>query len=178
MKTIVATVAALLCAAGVAGAQDDRERKMDELKREFERSMKGLQQKFDSERERMQKEFKAAQEKLFGKKDEEKKPRGVEDMLRLVLERLDALEKRLDHEVPKFRGLEKLIPEERFKNFDFKRFGDGMPDEWRKWMEQMPKFKGAEDFKFEFRKAEPKKEEKKDEEKPGKKKKEKENDQD
>lgn len=169
MKMIVGTVAMLLCAAGLASAQDDRERKMDELKREFERSMKGLQQKFDAERERMQKEFKAAQEKLFGKKDEEKKPRSTEDLLRAVLDRLDALEKRLDHEMPRFKGgLERLIPEERFKNFDFKRF-DGMPDEWRKWMEQMPRFKGAEDFKFEFRKGEPKK----DEEKPEKKKKDK-----
>jgi len=174
MKTIVGTVAMLLCAAGLASAQDDRERKMDELKRDFERSMKGLQQKFDAERERMQKEFKAAQEKLFGKKDEEKKPRGTEDLLRAVLERLDALEKRLDHEMPRFKGLERLIPEERFKNFDFKRF-DGMPDEWRKWMEQMPRFKGAEDFKFEFRKGEPKKDEDKDKEKPGKKKEKQEN---
>ena len=42
------------------------------------------------------------------------------------------------------------------REFDFKRFEHGVPDEWRKWLEQMPRFKG-EDFKFEFRKAEPKK---------------------
>ena len=172
MKIVVATMALLLCGAGLASAQDDRERKMDELRREMERSMKALQQKFDAERERMQKEFKAAQEKLFGKKDEDKKPRSTEDLLRAVLDRLDALEKRLDHEMPRFKGLERLIPEEHFKNFDFKRF-EGMPDEWRKWMEQMPRFKGAEDFKFEFRKGEPKKDE--DKEKPGKKKEKQEN---
>ena len=170
MKTILATAAIILCAAGLATAQDDRERKMDELKREFDRSMKGLQQKFDAERDRMEKEFKAARERLFGKKDEEKKPRSAEDLLQRVLDRVDQLEKRLDKELPKLRGLERLIPEERFRNFDFKNFGEGMPDAWKKWMEQMPRFKGAEDFKFEFRKPEPKKGE--DQEKPGKKKKE------
>ena len=52
MRTVVATAAVLLGAAGIASAQDGR--KMDELQREFERAMKGLQQKFDEERGRLE----------------------------------------------------------------------------------------------------------------------------
>jgi hypothetical protein len=57
------------------------------------------------------------------------------------------------------------------RDFDFKRF-DGMPDEWRRWLEQMPRFKGGEDFKFEFRKPEKKDEDKREEKKEKPKKKE------
>ena len=44
MKSFVAVIALLLCGAGVASAQDDREKKMDELRREMERSFKSLQE--------------------------------------------------------------------------------------------------------------------------------------
>jgi len=170
MKIAVATMALLLCGAGLASAQDDRERKMDELRREMERSMKALQQKFEAERERLEKEFRAARERLLEKKDEKKderrdeKPRDLEGMVRELLRRVDGLEKKLDQQLPKLHELPRMMP----RDFDFKRFPDGVPDEWRKWLEQMPRFKGAEDFKFEFRKGEPKKDEER-KEKPKKK---------
>lgn len=154
MKIVVATVALLLAGAGLATAQDDRERKMDELRREMERSLKSLQQKFDVERERLEKEFKAARERLLEKKDErrDEKPRDLESMVRELLKRVDGLEKKLDQQLPRLHELPRMMP----KDFDFKRFQDGVPDEWRKWLEQMPRFKGSEDFRFEFRKGEPK----------------------
>src|SRR4051812_15177534 len=156
MKIVVATVALLLCGAGLAAAQDDRERRMDELRREMERSLKSLQQKFDVERERLEKEFKAARERLLEKKDErrDEKPRDLESTVRELLKRVDGLEKKLDQQLPRLHELPRMMP----KDFDFKRFQDGVPDECRKWLEQMPRFKGPEDFRFEFRKAEPKKE--------------------
>jgi hypothetical protein len=164
MKIAVATMALLLCGAGFVSAQDDRERKMDELRREMERSMKALQEKFEAERERLQKEFKAAREHFAEKKDERKdeKPRDLEGLVRELLKRVDSLEKKFDHQLPKLPDLPRMMP----RDFDFKRFQDGVPDEWRKWLEQMPRFKGPEDFRFEFRKGEPKKD--KDEERKDK----------
>jgi hypothetical protein len=73
-------------------------------------------------------------------------------MVRELLKRVDGLEKKLDQQLPRLHELPRMMP----KDFDFKRFQDGVPDEWRKWMEQMPRFKGSEDFRFEFRKGEPK----------------------
>lgn len=168
MKTVVATLALLLCGGGFVSAQDDREKKLDELRREMEKSLKGLQEKFDAERERLQKEFRAQRERLLEKKGGERKddgPRGVEDLLRELIQRVDALEKKMEHQLPKLHDLPRMLP----KDFDFKRFDGGVPDEWRRWMEQMPRFRGAEDFKFEFKKSEPKKD--KDEERKEKKKK-------
>src|SRR5579862_923799 len=98
MKIFVTTMALLLAGAGVASAQDDRERKLDELRREMERSMKSLQEKFETERERLQKEFKAARERLLEKKDEapgehkEGKPRDFESLVEQLQKRVDALE--------------------------------------------------------------------------------------
>lgn len=143
-----AVMAALFLAAGSAAAfgQDERDKRVEELKREFERTMKGLQQKFELERERLEKEFRGAQERLLEKKGEApekkgKEPRGVEDLLREILKRVESLEKKLDGELPRFR------------EFDFKRVPQGMPEEFRKWLEQMPKFKKEEDFRFEFKKS-------------------------
>jgi hypothetical protein len=166
MKTFVATMALLVCGAGIASAQDDRERKADELRRDMERSLKALQEKFDVERERLMKEFKAARERLLEKKEErgEQKPRDLEGMVRELLKRVDTLEKKLDTQLPRLRELPKELPRLMPKDFDFKRFQDGVPDEWRRWLEQMPRFRGGEDFKFEFRRAEPKKDQDKDEE--------------
>ncbi len=162
MKHAVLTAFCLAAGAGAAFAQDGGEKKFDDLKREFERSMKGLQEKFEQERARLEKEFKATRERLLEKRVEppgegKKKPLGgIEGMLGELLKRVESLEKKLEKEAPRLRELP--------RNFDFdfkKRFeGGGMPDEWRKWMEQMPRFKGAEDFKFEFRKDAPKKEKK------------------
>lgn len=158
MKIFAATMALLLCGAGLASAQDDRERKMDELRREMERSLKSLQQKFDVERERLEKEFKAARERLLEKKEErreerkDEKPRDLESVVRELLKRVDSLEKKLDGQLPRLHELPRMMP----RDFDFKRFQEGVPDEWRKWLEQMPRFKGADDFKFEFRKQAPK----------------------
>jgi hypothetical protein len=169
------TLAAILVGAGTAAAQDERDKKFDDLKREFERSMKALSEKFEQESARLKKEFKAAQERLLEKraepKGEEKKesPRSVEETLKLLLNKVEKLEKRLDGEVPKLRELPRLMPREPFREFEFKKFPDGLPDEWRKWLEQMPHFQEwrelipnpkGEDFKFEFRKAPPKKEKK------------------
>jgi hypothetical protein len=168
MKMIAATAAILLGAAGLASAQD--ERKMDELRREFERSMKGLQQKFEQERERLEKEFRTARERLLEKKgerkDEDKKPRSTEELLQRVLDRLDHLEKRLDHELPRFDF--KKMPFENFprfkdlpRDFDFRDFKEFAPS----WRELLPRFKDEFDFRKkgedDDRKDE-KKEEKKD----------------
>ena len=174
MKQVVLTAFCLAAGAGAAFAQDGADKRIEELKREFERSMKGLQEKFEQERARIEKEFKAARERMVEKraepgdeKNEKKKPQGVEGMLAEILKRVESLEKRLEKEAPRLRELPGMIP----KNFDFdfkKRFGDGggVPDEWRQWLEKMPRFKGGEDFKFEFRKdAPPPKKEKKDKEK-------------
>ncbi len=172
MKTIAATAAILLGAAGLASAQDDR--KMDELRREFERSMKGLQQKFDQERERLEKEFRAARERLLekkgGRQDEDRKPRSTEDLLQRVLDRLDHLEKRLDQELPRFDF--KKMPFEnlpRFKDlpkfdreFDFREFKQFAPY----WREFLPRFKDDDDRKDEKKEEKKdKKERKKDDEK-------------
>jgi hypothetical protein len=166
MRTLVTTVALLLGAAGVAVAQDERDRKADELKRDFERALKGLQQKFDVERDRLEKEFKAARDRLLekgfekkGERREEPKPRSTEELLQRVLERLDRLEKKLDHDLPRFDF--KDLP---FKNMprDFKDF-EGFRDFVPRWREFLPDFKDK-DFRFEFRKKDKrdKQDEKKD----------------
>ena len=167
MKTFVATMALWICGAGIASAQDDRERKADELRRDMERSLKALQEKFDVEREHLLKEFKAARERLLEKKEErrEEKPRDLESMVRELLKRVDTLEKKLDTQLPRLRELPKELPLLMPKNFDFKRFQDGVPEEWRHWLEQMPRFRGGEDYKFEFRRAEPKKDQDKEKDK-------------
>lgn len=152
MKTWAATLAVLLGAAGAASAQDEPKRKAEELQRDFERAMKGLQQKFDAERERLEKEFRAARERLLEKRDdrreaprrdEEKKPRSTEELLSRILERLDRLEKKLDHEMPRFDF--KDLPK-----FDFKRFED-FREFAPQWKEFLPKFEDRE-FRFEFKK--------------------------
>jgi hypothetical protein len=169
MKRTLMAAICLVAGAAAAFGQDEPDKRLENLKREFDRTMKGLAEKFDQERGRLEKEFKAARERLLEKKgdpQEKKEPRGVEDLLREVLKRVESLEKRLDGEMPRLRELHKVIP----RSFDFEKLPGVMPEEFRKWMEQMPKFKGGEDFKFEFRKgepkADPKADPKKDEEKP------------
>jgi len=170
MKTLVAAMALVLCGAGLAWAQDEKDRKADELRREMERSLKALQEKFDVERERVLKEFKAARERLLEKKEPrpDEKPRDLESMVRELLKRVDSLEQKLDTQLPKLRDLPRELPHLMPREFDFKRFQDGVPDEWRRWLEQMPRFRGGDDFKFEFRRAEPKKEPDRDEERKDK----------
>ena len=139
MKCAVWTAICLVAGAGAAFAQDP-DKRIEELKKEFERSMKGLQEKFEQERGRLEKEFKAARERLFPEKreappapDEKRKPRGVEEMLSEILKRVDQLEKRLNQEMPRLRELPKALPRMVPKDFDFKRFGgEGMPEEWKK----------------------------------------------
>lgn len=169
MKHAVLTAFCLAAGAGAAFAQDGGEKRFEDLKREFERSMKGLQEKFEQERARLEKEFKATRERLLEKRaeppgEEKKKPLGgIEGMLGELLKRVESLEKKLEKEAPRLRELPGMIP----RNFDFKkRFGEGggVPDEWRQWLEKMPRFKGGEDFKFEFRKDAPPKKEKKEKE--------------
>ena len=101
MRTVVATAAVLLGAAGMASAQDGR--KAEDLEREFERAMKMMQQKFEEERGRLEKEFRAARERLLRPEGEprpdserkrpdfEKKPQSTDELLRRILERLDHL---------------------------------------------------------------------------------------
>src|SRR5205085_5043293 len=110
MKTALATVALLLGSAGWASAQDDRDRKLDELKREFDRTMKTLQQKYEAERGAMERMFKEQMDRLRKggdrkegeRREEEKKPRSTDELLQRVLERLDRLERRLDQDLPRF----------------------------------------------------------------------------
>lgn len=166
MRTVVATAAVLLGAAGIASAQDGR--KMDELQREFERAMKGLQQKFEEERGRLEKEFRAQREKLtrpheeprpdFEKKRPEfdRKPQSTDELLRRVLDRLDHLEKRFD-EMPRFdfKSLPfKDLPRDFKMPFDFHKFDrefEGFREFAPRWREFMPKLKD-EEFRFEFKK--------------------------
>jgi len=163
MRLFVTTMALVVCGAGIASAQDDRERKMDELRRDMERTLEALQRKFASERERLEKEFKAARERLLEKKEEgpqdrkDEKPHDLDSLVRELLRRVDSLEKKLDGQLPKFHDLPRELPRLVPHDFDFKRLPDGLPEEWRHWLEQMPRFRGAEDFKFQFRRAEPKK---------------------
>ena len=162
MKRTVMAAICLVAGAAAAFGQDDPDKRLENLKREFDRTLKGLSEKFDQERARLEKEFKAAKERLLDRKadpQEKKEPRGVEDLLKEVLKRVESLEKRLDGEMPRFRELQRVIP----RAFDFEKLPGGMPEEFKKWLEQMPKWKGGEDFRFEFRKAEPKKD---DAEKP------------
>lgn len=171
MKTVVATAAVLLGAAGIASAQDGR--KMDELQREFERAMKGLQQKFDEERGRLEKEFRAQRDRLMRPQGEprpefDKKPQSTDELLRRILERLDRLEKRFD-DMPRFdfKSLPfKNLPHD-FKDMPFKfdKEFEGFREFAPRWREFMPKFKD-EEFRFEFKK----KGDKDDDDKPEKKK--------
>jgi hypothetical protein len=168
MKRTVMAVVCLAVGTAAAFGQDERDKRLDDLKREFERTMKGLQEKFEVERGRLEKEFRAAAERLLEKKDdpqEKKEPRGVEDLLKEILKRVESLEKRLDGELPRLREFQRVIP----RAFDLQKLPGAMPEEFRKWLEQMPKWKGGEDFKFEFRKADPKKDEEKPKAKPKKK---------
>ncbi len=170
MRIFVTTMALLLAGAGVASAQDEKEQKLDQLRREMERSMRSLKEKFDAERERLEKEFKVARERLLEKKDgepKEGKPRDFESLVEQLQKRVDALEKKVERELPKLRELPRMVP----KDFEFKKLPDGLPEEWRRWLEQMPRFKGGEDFKFEFRKQEKKGGDGDEPEKPKKKKK-------
>jgi hypothetical protein len=179
MKQAMWVAVFAVAGAGVAAAQEDR--KLDELKREFERSMKGLQEKFEAEKGRLEKEFKAAVGKLKGavkpepKKDEggkESRP-GLEQLVEKLIDRVDRLEKKLEG----FGGLYRGLP----KDFDFKRFGDFkdwtemMPPRFREFMEKRGEDK---EFRFDFKVPPGKKkdEEEKEEKKPQKKKDKKEED--
>jgi hypothetical protein len=181
MKHAVWVAVFAVAGAGAAAAQEDPDKRVDELKRQFERSLKGLQEKFDSEKGRLEKEFRSAVEKLKGGKAEPKKAEpkkgegekgkeggkmGLEQLVERLVDRVDRLEKKLDG----MGGLYRSLP----KDFDFKRFGDFkqfedwgelLPPRFREFME---KRKGDDEFRFEF-KAPPGK--KKDGEKPEEKKK-------
>ncbi len=166
--------------AGAAAAQEDR--KLEDLKREFERSMKVLQEKFEAERARLEKEFKAGVERLKGsgkaepKKDDGGKGKGarpaLEDLVERLIERVERLEERLEG----LGGLHRALP----KDFDFKRFGDFKKfEDWRelvppRFREFMPQ-EGDKEFRFEFKlppglrkKVEEKREEEKKERDPKK----------
>lgn len=174
MRQAVGVAAALILSAGAAWAQEEDRKKADDLRREFEKSLKALEEKFATERARLEKEFKAAREKLLppdekpekeGKKVEKKlekklDPKNLEDLVQKLLDRVEGLEKKLEGQLPRLREFRQFIPpREQFKDFDFKGFGERMPQEWRKWLEQMPRFKD-ENFKFEFRRPAPKEEKK------------------
>ncbi len=181
MKIVAAAAAMLLGAAGLASAQDGR--KAEELQREFDRAMKGLQQKFEEERARLEKEFRAARERLV--QPQKPPPKGepppferktdTQELLQRILERLERLERKLDHDMPRFEFKDmpfKNLPRE----FDFRKFEREM-EPFRelapRWREFLPKFKD-EDFRFEFKKKhDDEKEEKKSEKKKGEKKEEK-----
>ncbi len=179
MKQAAWTVVALVLAAGVAAAQEEPDKRLDDLRRSFEKSMKALQDKFSEEGSRLEKEFRAAREKLLGKPGEEKKeekkaekPRSLEEMVQRLLDRVEGLEKRLDQSVPRFQEFRRAIP----RDFDFKSMPDELrkwteklprfqQEDWKQWMEKMPRFRD-ENFKFDFKfpKDEKPKEKKKDEE--------------
>lgn len=155
MKQAVTAAILLAFGAGTAAAQDEPERKIEELKRGFEKSMKALHEKFQAERERLEKEFRAAQEKLGGRGPRKEEPRkeeprkegrpGLEGLIEKLIERVDRLEKRLDRDIPglKDRGSEMWkewrdrMPQGGEWNFDFRRGRDFIPPggrEWEKWV--------------------------------------------
>jgi len=121
MKQALITLVILAAGAGVAAAQEDPDRAMEDLRKKFEKSMKDLREKFEAERGRLEKDFKAAREKLLPRVEEkvEKKfkegSKSVEELLARLLERVEDLERRFDRDLPKFRRFE----------FDFK------DDRWR-----------------------------------------------
>jgi hypothetical protein len=175
-----------MAGAGVAAAQEDR--KLEDLRKEFERSMKGLQEKFEAERARLEKEFKAAREKLTGpkgepRKGEEKKSEAkpsLEQLVEKLIDRVDRLEKKLEGLGGLGRAFGRDFDFKQFRNFkDWEEF---MPPRFREFMPRGKKEEEKE-FRFEFRVPpgqkkkdgddEEKKEEKKDEKKKDEKKKDK-----
>lgn len=171
MKQAMWVAVFAVAGSGLAAAQDDR--RLDELKKEFERSMRGLQEKFEVEKGRLEKEFKGALDKLKGAaKPEPKKDDGgkgkdarpnLEQLVEKLIDRVDRLEKKLEG----VGGLYRSLP----RDFDFKKFGDFkqledwtelVPPRFREFMEKRKG--GDEEFRFEFKA--PPGQKKKEEEKP------------
>jgi molybdopterin converting factor small subunit len=146
MKRLAGAVSFLVLGAGAAWAQDDAEKKVEELKRQFQKSMGALEERFSAEKDRMEKHFKSALEKLTGKKEKEepKEGRDLDKLVDRILKRLDRLEGRLEglkKEMPRweenFRDLPRL-----FEEFMPRFFGEGEGFDFRKFM---PRFR---DFEF------------------------------
>ncbi len=88
-------------------------------------------------------------------------------MVRELLHRVESLEKKLDDRLPLLRELPKELPRIVPHDFEFRRLPDGLPEEWRRWLEEMPRFRGN-DFKFDFRRAEPRRDRDQDDDRPAK----------
>lgn len=157
MKILVGLVLGLGMGAGVLGAQEEADPRVEELKREFERALKRLQDQFEKDKERLEKEFRAAIERVKGGRPKPQEKEGGKDKLRLeelverLARRVERLEERLERMGPPWRP------------FDFRRFEDFRPPrDWERWLpprvreflERCPRRDG-EGFEFEFRKAPP-----------------------
>jgi hypothetical protein len=163
MKILVMSVAGLIAASGGAFAQDDHDRRLDDLKKEFERATKLLQERFEVERTRLEKDFKAARERLLERKNERRegeKPEGdprsgsTAELLQRILDRLDHLERRLDQGLPRFEFKE--APFRNLPQFDFRRFEkdlDGLKELAPRLRDLIPELKD-QDFRFEFKRKE------------------------
>ena len=161
MKQTVWALACLIAGAGALSApsrsafaqdkQEERDKKIEELKRGFDHSMKALQKKFEIERARLEKHYKSALEKFKGGEEKRDEPRNVESLLKKILERVERLEERLEKELPRLRQLPKefkfKFDPEQFKGFNPEQFKDFRKfEEFRKFMP--PKFEGRDWKKF------------------------------
>jgi hypothetical protein len=90
-------------------AQEDPDRKLEELKREHDKALRALREKFEQERARLEKEFRESREKaLRGRQDrgEEKGEPGKKEPSKDLQARVRDLEERVERLERKLRGEE------------------------------------------------------------------------
>jgi hypothetical protein len=95
MKTLM-TLALVLSTAGFAAAQEERDRRLDELKRDHDRRMQELQKRFDEDRTRLESEFRRRMEEP--RKAEGQRPSGsLEEQVRRLTEQVERLTQEVEH---------------------------------------------------------------------------------
>jgi exonuclease VII large subunit len=107
VKTSLGVALVLAVLTRPARAQEEPERKFEELRREHERALRSLEEKFAQERARLEKEFRAAREKMLRSGQDRKPEPGrkeasgdLEAQVRELRERVERLERRLERGEP------------------------------------------------------------------------------